>query len=66
MPMYTFYPSRSDGSPISFEAFELPDDREAAARAELVLRQHSSCSLVTAWRDEKIVVRLTAAEDASV
>jgi hypothetical protein len=51
MPMYTFYPCLEDGSPTSFEAYELADDASALAQAELVLETHDSAALVTVWRE---------------
>jgi len=51
MPMYLFYPCLEDGSPTSFEAFELEDDASAQARAELVLENHDSAFLVMVWRE---------------
>jgi hypothetical protein len=50
MPMYLFYPCLEDGSPTSFEAYELDDDASAQAQAELVLDNHDSAVLVQIWR----------------
>jgi hypothetical protein len=50
MPMYLFYPCLEDGSPTSFEAYELEDDASAQAQAEAVLESHDSASLVMVWR----------------
>jgi hypothetical protein len=50
MPMYIFYPCLEDGSPTSFEAYELADDASAQAQAELVLEAHDSAFLVKVWR----------------
>jgi len=51
MPMYIFYPCQADGSPTSFEAFELADDEAAFAQGEAVLEGHASASHVMVWRD---------------
>jgi hypothetical protein len=51
MPMYIFYPCLEDGSPTSFEAFELGDDDAARGQAERVLESHSSAARVMVWRD---------------
>lgn len=50
MPMYLFYPCQEDGSPTSFEAYELADDASAQAKAEVVLESHDSAFLVMVWR----------------
>jgi hypothetical protein len=50
MPMYIFYPCLEDGSPTSFEAYELADDESALAQAEVVLESHDSAFLVKVWR----------------
>jgi hypothetical protein len=51
MPMYIFYPCLEDGSPTSFEAFELEDDEAAFAQGEMVLDGHASATHVMVWRD---------------
>ncbi len=51
MPMYIFYPCLEDGSPTSFEAFELKDDEAAIAQGERVLDGHASATHVLVWRD---------------
>ena len=51
MPMYIFYPCLEDGSPTSFEAYELGDDDAAREQAELVLESHASATQVMVWRD---------------
>jgi hypothetical protein len=56
MPIYTFYPCRSDGSSTTFEAFELDGDDAAQARAALLLEQHPSCAFVTVWLGDREVL----------
>lgn len=56
MPLYTFHYCKPDGDSTSFEAFELPSDAEAAARALLTLEQHKSCAYVVVWHDERQVL----------
>lgn len=56
MPIYTFYPCRSDGSSTTFEAFELDGDDAARDRAALLVEQHPSCAFVTVWRGDREVL----------
>jgi hypothetical protein len=60
MPIYTFYPCRTDGSSTTFEAFELDGDAEALDRAGLLLRQHPSCDFVTVWHGDRKVLGIPA------
>ena len=53
MPMYIFYPCLENGSPTSFEAFELGDDDAAREKAELVRESHVSATQVVVWRDDE-------------
>lgn len=55
MSMYLFYPCLEDGSPTSFEAYELRDDDAAREQAERVLASHASAARVTVWRDGEAV-----------
>ena len=66
MPLFTFYPCRSDGSSTAFETFELPDDDGALARARQVLADHASSVEVVIWAGERRVgeVRRSAAVSA--
>ena len=56
--LYTFYPCDPDGSSQTFEAVELPGDRLAAERAELILRDHASCAYVAVWEGDRPVLTL--------
>lgn len=56
MPLYTFYPCRIDEASLSFEAYELPDDADANARAIEVLTQHPSAEFVVVWCGERKVL----------
>lgn len=56
--LYTFYPCDPDGSSQTFEAVELPGDRRAGERAELILRDHASCAYVAVWEGDRRVLTL--------
>lgn len=58
MAMYTFHICRADGGSPSFEAFDLPGDREVFTRAEAMLDQHPTCDHVEVWQDERAVLAL--------
>lgn len=66
MPLYTFYPRRSDGSSTAFEALELPDDAEALQRARRVLDDHLSAADVAVWQGERHVGAVTRGLAASL
>ena len=53
MPLFTFYPCRSDGSATAFETFEEASVTAALARAERVLREHPSAVEVEVWQGER-------------
>jgi hypothetical protein len=53
VPLFTFFPCRPDGSATAFETFEEPHDIAALARAERVLREHSSAVEVVVWQGER-------------
>ena len=53
MPIYTFYPCRTDGSSPTFEAFDLAGDDEVLGRANLMLDEHDSCAFVTVWQGDR-------------
>jgi hypothetical protein len=55
MPLFTFYPCRSDGMAVAFETFELAGDDAALARAERVLADHASAVQVVVWQGERRV-----------
>lgn len=55
MPLFTFYPCRSDGSSTAFETFERPDDAGALALAHRVLAEHGSSVEVVVWQGERRV-----------
>jgi hypothetical protein len=56
MPLYTFYPCRSDGTSDTFTTLELADDAEAFIRALHLLDQHPSAGTVVAWQGERKVL----------
>lgn len=55
MPLFTFYPCRSDGTSTAFETFEEAGVTAALARAERVLSEHSSAVQVVVWQGERRV-----------
>jgi len=55
MPLFTFYPCRSDGSSSAFETIECSDDAEARVRARRVLDDHRSAVEVIIWQGERQV-----------
>lgn len=55
MPLFTFYPRRSDGSATVFETFECMDDTAALRRAQGVLSDHQSSVEVVVWQGERRV-----------
>lgn len=57
MPIYTFYPCRTDGSSPTFEAFDLSGDDEALERARRLLDEHE-CAFVTVWQGDRQVLTL--------
>lgn len=55
MPIYTFYPTRCDGSSPTFEAHELSSDATALDRAARILQGHDSCETVEVWEGDRQV-----------
>lgn len=55
MPLYTFYPTRRDGSSPSFEAHELVCDTTALERAVRILTRHESCDTIEVWDGDRQV-----------
>ena len=55
MPLYTFYPCKSDGASETFVCFELADDAHAYVRALHVLNQHQEATHVVVWAGERKV-----------
>ena len=55
MPLFTFYPCRPDGSATAFETFEEPSVTAALARADRVLREHTSAVQVIVWQGDRRV-----------
>lgn len=52
MPLYSFYPCRSDGSSAAFETIECRDEAHALVRARRVLDEHLSAVEVVIWHGE--------------
>lgn len=63
MPLFTFYPCRSDGSSIAFEVFECPDDGRALTVAQCVLNEHQSSIEVVIWQGERRVGAVSRVAD---
>lgn len=55
MPLFTFYPYRSDGPSSAIETHEHADDRDALRRARRVLDDHASAVEVVVWHGERRV-----------
>lgn len=55
MPIYAFYPYRSDGAGLTFEAIELGSHLEAAGRADFLLARHPSAASIEVWCDDELV-----------
>ena len=55
MPIYTFYPTRDDGSSPTFEAHELACDATALDRAAHILERHDTCEAVEVWDGDRHV-----------
>lgn len=55
MPIYTFYPTRRDGSSPTFEAHELACDATALNRAAHILQHHDTCETVEIWDGDREV-----------
>jgi hypothetical protein len=55
MPIYIFYPNKSDGVSVTFEAHELAGDDIAINRAADILAQYESSHSVAIWEGERQV-----------
>jgi len=55
MPLYSFFPCRSDGTSVSFETSEVRDDAEAFIQAGLLLQQHTTAAYVAVWLGDRSV-----------
>lgn len=55
MPLFTFYPCRSDGSSPAFESVECSDEAAALRRARRVLAEHASAIEVVIWQGERCI-----------
>lgn len=56
MPLYTIYPTKSDGVAATFEAMTCQTDSIAVAEALLLLDQHPSASHVVVWQGRRRVI----------
>jgi hypothetical protein len=63
VPLFTFYPCRSDGSSVAFETLDCPNDLEALVRARRVLDEHMSAVEVVIWQGERHVGALSRVAD---
>jgi hypothetical protein len=57
MRTYVFYPCRSDGSALLYEAHDCADDAEALLRAESVLLAQVSATEIAVWEGDRHVGR---------
>lgn len=66
MATYTFYPRQPDGSALTFESRDEPDDKRALEQARGILSQHSSCAFVSVWAGDRHIgdVRAPALSDS--
>lgn len=55
MAIYTFFPRKSDGSALTFEAIELADDQAAMDHCRWVLSEHLSATEVVVWDGDRRV-----------
>jgi hypothetical protein len=56
MPLFTFYPYRSDGTALTFEVIDLASTLSATGHAQLLLAQHQSASWIEVWCGEELVL----------
>lgn len=54
-PLFAFHCRRADGSPISLEVHELMSDEAALERAQKLLTEHRSCSIVEVFEGDRRV-----------
>jgi len=62
MALYTFYCCKTDGSALTFEAYNLASDKAAVEHGEILLKNHRSCSHVIVTNGEKDIATV-ARED---
>ena len=62
MPLYTIYPTKSDGVAATFEAMNCPTDHVAAAEALLLLERHPNASHVVVWQGRRRVITCARVE----
>ena len=56
--IYTFHLRKTDGGPLSFEAYELDGDAAAQAQATVLLEQHMSAAAIEVYdRDRPVLTR---------
>lgn len=55
MPIYSFYPTRSDGSSLSFELIDFESDAEALRHGRDVCLEHQSCDYVVVWSGDRVI-----------
>jgi hypothetical protein len=66
LAIYTFHLRKTDGGPISFEAYELDGDVAARAQAIVLLEQHMSADAVEVYdRDRPVLTRWRCAAPAN-
>jgi len=65
MAVYTFYCCRADGTATAFEAHDLHSDKAARATAQRLLADHASSASVVVWLEDRQVLAVTRAGEAS-
>lgn len=63
MPLFSFYPYRSDGSSTAFEVRDCVDDAGALLAAQRVLQDHGSSVEVVIWQGERRVGAVSRVAD---
>lgn len=63
MPLFSFYPYRTDGSSTGFEVRDCLDDARATIIAQQVLQEHASSVEVVIWQGERRVGAVSRVTD---
>lgn len=62
MVAYTIFPFKASGVAPVFVSMERDDDTSAVTDALTVLRDHSSATRVTLWREDQVIFRGLSSE----
>ncbi|MDB5447426.1 MAG: hypothetical protein JWQ97_2743 [Phenylobacterium sp.] len=55
VPIYSLYPTRADGSSLSFSMVEFTSDDQALRQARKLCAEHGSCDHVVVWEEDRLV-----------